>query len=335
MTPQTMQELNGPPQSKIRVCPLCGGTAAKTAVISDRYTPANEPYQVVSCNQCDLLYTRPEPTLQQLSLLYSEEFYGGNPEPALLSLDTARWLLQQLVLPPRRAALLDRKPGRVLDVGCGDGQFLADLKKRGWDVYGVEFSATGCNLARTKGINVHHGELRKAAFPDKFFDVVTAWHVLEHLSEPTVDLAEMQRILRDDGLLAVEVPNSSSLTFKLCRERWWQLDIPRHLQHYTPATLQKLLQQTGFTVLRRQNFHLVDFMLAAISFMERLNILGRREDGHYLLSAFRKADLTTRILFLTTAVAVTPLCLPYSALATAFTGHSESVTITARKSKLA
>jgi SAM-dependent methyltransferase len=331
MTIQIQKVPCAAPHSMVRPCPLCGALTAKVSLILDKHTPEGEPYQVVTCTECELLYTRPEPTPQELNSLYSEEFYGASREPKLLSWDSLRLVLHRLVLSHRQKALLARKPGRVLDIGCGDGDFLAHLKARGWETYGVEFSDAGCKLARAKGITVHQGELSAAHFPEGFFDVVTIWHVLEHLPAPTTELAEVQRILSDDGLLAIEVPNSGSLTFKLCRERWWPLDIPRHLQHFTPLTLQKLLQQVGFSPVYRQDFHLVDFTMAFVSFMERLGVLGRRRGDHYFVSDFRKAGLLTKMLFLATGSVVATLSLPYSLAATLCTGQSEAVTITFRK----
>jgi SAM-dependent methyltransferase len=236
-----------------------------------------------------------------------------------------------VVLGHRRRALLGRHPGRVLDVGCGDGDFLADLRRLGWEGYGTEFSEVACELTRARGINVRQGSLRSAGFPDRFFDVVTIWHVLEHLPEPAAELAEARRILRDDGLLVLEVPNSGCLTFQLCQERWWPLDIPRHLQHFTPATLARLLDRSGFTSLRRQNFHYADVALATISFINRLGLIGRLEGDHYFVTDYRRATLAAKARFLLLGPVIGLLSLPYSVIITLLTRNSETVTVTASK----
>ncbi|MBI1761014.1 MAG: class I SAM-dependent methyltransferase [Acidobacteria bacterium] len=315
----------------LRPCPLCAATETSVEVRTDKYNSSGEQYLVLRCRQCDLLYTRPLPTAAELHALYSSEFYGESVKPKLLSWDSIRLLLHQSVLRHRRKALLNRAPGRVLDVGCGDGDFVAHLRPRGWEVHGVEFSAAGCKLARAKGVQVHQGELKGANFTDGHFDVVTIWHVMEHLADPLAEVTEVRRVLRDDGLLVIEVPNIGSPTFKLCRERWWLLDIPRHLQHYTPDTLQKLLQRAGFTPVYRQNFHLVDFALVFITLMEWSQVLGPRQGDHYFVTDFRQAPLHRKLLFLLLGSVVGLLSFPISALSTLLTSQSETVTMTFRK----
>jgi ubiquinone/menaquinone biosynthesis C-methylase UbiE len=314
-----------------RPCPLCAAVEASVELRPDKYNLTGAQYLVVRCQACDFLYTRPLPTVEELQALYSSEFYGENKKASLLSWDSLRLLLHQSVLRHRRKALLNRAPGRVLDVGCGDGDFVAHLKPRGWEVHGVEFSDAGCRLARSKGVQTYQGELADAKFPDGHFDVVTIWHVMEHLPDPLAEVREVNRILRDDGLLVIEVPNIASPTFKICRERWWLLDIPRHLQHYTPASLEKLVQRAGFTPVYRQNFHLVDFALVFITLMEWLSVLGPRQGDHYFVTDFRKASLPRKLLFLLVGSVVGLLSFPFSVLSTLLTKQSETVTMTFRK----
>jgi SAM-dependent methyltransferase len=232
----------------------------------------------------------------------------------------------------RQRALLGRKPGRVLDVGCGDGDFLAALKQRGWEVHGVEPSPAAAALARGKGVAVHEGELASTDFPAGSFDVVTFWHVLEHLPEPLVELAAARRLLRDDGLLVVEVPNSASVTFRLCREHWFPLSVPRHFQHFTSTTLRALLQKAGFTPVRRRDFHLLDFLLSFMSFMSYLRVLGGEDGTHYFVSDYRKANWVRKLMFLILSVPVCVLAFPYSVITTFLARAGETITVTARKS---
>ncbi len=334
MATQTKQALDTVTTVQPRPCPLCGTVEAEVELHPDKYNSAGEQYKVVRCLSCDLFYTRPLPTLEEMRVLYSAEFYGESKSPSRLSWDSIRLLLHQSVLRHRRKALLNRPPGRVLDVGCGDGDFVAHLKPHGWEVHGIEFSDAGSKLARAKGVQVYQGELKAANFPDGYFDVVTFWHVVEHLNDPLTEMLEARRILRDDGLLVIEVPNIASPTFKLCRERWWPLDIPRHLQHYTPATLQKLLKRAGFTAIYQQNFHLADFGLVFITLMEWLNVLGPRQGDHYFVSDFRKAPLPTKLLFLAVGGVIGLLSFPFSVISTLLFSQSETVTVTFRKAEL-
>ena len=313
-----------------RACPLCGARGAAPCLRAERRTPAGEPYQVLACPGCGVRYTHPLPPAAELAALYTEEFYGGCPG-GRLSWESLRRALHRVVLRHRRRALLGRRPGRVLDVGCGDGDFLAYLQGFGWAGYGTEFSEAACALARSRGVVVQEGSLRGAGFPEGFFDVVTMWHVLEHLPDPAAELAEARRVLRADGLLILEVPNLGCLTFRLCRGWWWPLDVPRHLLHFTPETLGRLLDAGGFEVLRRQDFHAADAALSFMSFVNRLGLIGRLQGDHYFVTDYRRASAAKQASFLLLAPLIGLFSVPYSALATLLSRNGETVTITAGK----
>jgi 2-polyprenyl-3-methyl-5-hydroxy-6-metoxy-1,4-benzoquinol methylase len=331
-----------------RSCPLCGETANRPLLSTRVRSSSGERYRVVTCAACSLRYTDPLPTDEELNRLYEEEYYEyaydrpchdlatgvdgkvATRNPGRFNLQSLTLIFKAVLFAERRRALLGRQPGRVLDVGCGNGDFLRSLKRRGWDVHGIEFSVEATELARAKGITVHRGQLTSAAYPASFFDVVTLWHVAEHLPDPLTEFAEVQRILRDDGLFVLEVPNSDCLTRRLCGTRWSQLDVPRHLQHFTPATLDRALAQTGFTSERRRNFHLVDFTLAFYSFVDRLGI-SRISGIRFFSTDFEPAPPRSKILFLALGVPIACFCIPYSVIEALVGGNGENLTVTAHK----
>ncbi|GFP43539.1 hypothetical protein HKBW3C_02669 [Candidatus Hakubella thermalkaliphila] len=154
-----------------------------------------------------------------------------------------------------------KKKGRILDVGCGDGKFLLHFKERGWEAFGVDVSETSYRLARQRlGRNVFNCELKDCHFPDSYFDVVTLNHVLEHMLDPNEQLREVHRILKDDGILLLSLPNINSLQFKISRERWFGLDLPRHLYHYSPQPIGNMLRKNGFNNFKIV-YPLLDFPL--------------------------------------------------------------------------
>jgi SAM-dependent methyltransferase len=321
-----------------RACPACQTTDASEVLKADVCSAEGEQYRIVGCTACGLRYTRPLPTEDEFISLYREDYYSGIE--AASNTKTASWLganllrrlFRRAVIKGRRRAVLTRQTGRVLDVGCGNGDFLVSLKERGWEAYGTDFSNAACEFARAKGISVHQGPLASASFSGKLFDVVTLWHVLEHLSDPTVELIEIRRILRDDGLLIIQVPNSNSITLKLCGIHWLPLDLPRHLQHFTPSTLNQLLRQTGFTPASRQDFHLWECVNASHSFMGRFGITHYLKIRH-LNADFQTATVVAKALYLIIGSPIAALCIPYSILTTVLGGNGEAVTITARKTK--
>lgn len=145
-----------------------------------------------------------------------------------------------------------REPGRLLDVGCGDGAFGLYLRDSGWTVYGVEFHPSGASRARAQGLEIFEGNFTRGAVPWRDLDIVRMWHVLEHLSEPRAALAKAYELLAPGGELIVGVPNASALYRRLFGARWAAIQAPQHLIHFTPATLRRMVADAGFADIRIQ-----------------------------------------------------------------------------------
>ena len=140
--------------------------------------------------------------------------------------------------------------GRILDIGCGDGFFLKEVVGIGWETHGVEINRLAVEKARGNHLNVFYGDLKAAEYPTDFFDVIRLWSVIEHISKPLETLEEIRRILKQDGILIIQVPNYSSAAVRLMKERWSAWDVPRHLYHFSPETMALLLEKAGFFVFR-------------------------------------------------------------------------------------
>ena len=154
------------------------------------------------------------------------------------------------------------RPARVLDIGCGQGWQLYDLRARGAEVVGTELSEEAARFARQElGLDVRVGlledvrngrqrdSLPSPGFAPESFDLIMAWHSLEHLPSPRRTLTEAHRLLREDGHLVVVVPNFGSLEARVAGRRWFHLDVPRHLYHFSQDTLVRLLRSVGFQIV--------------------------------------------------------------------------------------
>jgi 2-polyprenyl-3-methyl-5-hydroxy-6-metoxy-1,4-benzoquinol methylase len=309
----------------VRACPLCDETRVTSCLETDLVSSSNEPYQIVACANCGLRYTRPVLTSPaELAILYGNEYHTSK---------TSRlygFFLEGLCA-ERRKFLVGLQPGRILDLGCGNGEFLRGLAERGWDAYGVDLSAAACDLSTSRGIQTHCGTLASAAFPSESFDVVTSWHVLEHLPEPRTDLVEVRRVLRGDGLFVVEVPNCDSLTSRLCGKHWYHFDVPRHLQHFNRATLQRLLEENGFTPLYARNYHRSNFTAAFHSYLNKLG-LRKRLRLQTISRDIGSVSPLSKLTFALVALPLGGLSILYSLAALLVTGNGESITIVARRS---
>ena len=152
--------------------------------------------------------------------------------------------------------------GKLLDVGCALGIFLHLARKRRWKTYGVDISRYAASFAReVLGLNVFSGELDEAQFPEKWFDVITLWDVVEHFPDPSRQLQEIRRILKDDGIILMNAPNEEGwlrlLAWVIFRLSAGKISYPIrklyhqfHFHYFTPQTLQRLLKENGFMMMQ-------------------------------------------------------------------------------------
>jgi SAM-dependent methyltransferase len=139
-----------------------------------------------------------------------------------------------------------RKTNRLIDVGCGLGFFLVEAAKRGWEVYGTEYSQAAVDACTAKGIRMKHGELKASDWPADHFDVVTSFEVIEHLNNPNKEMSQVSSILRQGGLFYATTPNFDALTRYWLKADYNVIVYPEHLSYFTVKTLDRLLTSHGF-----------------------------------------------------------------------------------------
>jgi len=167
-----------------------------------------------------------------------------------------------------------KPPGTLLDVGCGTGEFLHEMQSHGWQVTGVETETRVAAFARRKyGLEVASGDLETCEFQPQQFDVITFWHVLEHLFDPLQTLKRVDGILKDDGVVLIAVPNIASMDAEFYKENWVALDAPRHLAHFTPDSMSRLATAANFSIMNMRQMPLDAFYNCLMS--EQL-VLARR-----------------------------------------------------------
>ncbi|MDQ6642894.1 MAG: class I SAM-dependent methyltransferase [Chloroflexota bacterium] len=209
---------------------------------------SNESFVVGYCRRCKLYVTSPTPSEQSIAKFYPAGYYGTGSTGKRFT-PAVEMLLGILYDFRVRQISKDRKPGKVLDIGCGRGLLLDRLRKRGWDPVGTELSETSASYARdVLHLPVITKPFEEIGFKDGEFDLVILWHVLEHIHQPLPMLKEIGRILKPGGTLLVAVPNFGSWEAKMGRKGWFHLDVPRHLTHFTPRTLRRALNEVDMTI---------------------------------------------------------------------------------------
>lgn len=141
---------------------------------------------------------------------------------------------------------VQRRRGTLLDVGCGEGSFLDAMRALGWTGTGVELNLGGLEAGHAKGLNIVSKDFYQAALPSAGFDLITLWHVLEHLRDPPRALRRCYDLLRPGGVLAVATPNFDSYQAQQFGPRWHSLNVPEHLFHFSPRALTAVCVHAGF-----------------------------------------------------------------------------------------
>lgn len=272
---------------EIPTCGLCGSPYAGDVLmvpLSGSSGAYGQAFGIVRCSLCGLAYTSPRPTESEIGAFYPRQYYPTVP-PSInnttkgFSVKIKKWIREDYYgYPPahpigkfavlRRILLWPEKirrqlrgrhvlpwvgKGRLLDVGCSGGGNLAIFRAQGWDVYGVDNSQAAIECARkVVGERAQLGDLRTLGFPEQFFDVIHFSHTLEHLFNPLDTLLRARKILTNDGVLVIAVPNTGSFECKIFGRMWTPWDLPRHLYHFDKTTLSLLLQQAGYRVRARR-----------------------------------------------------------------------------------
>ncbi|MDD5626962.1 MAG: class I SAM-dependent methyltransferase [Patescibacteria group bacterium] len=238
-------------------CALCGSNQTFNLFVSkDFIYGLPGKFKLVRCEKCGLVYINPQPTREEIDLFYPPEYAAHQNSKDFMEKGSnwKRKMKKYLRLRQEPFSKIKGAPprhpqrGKILDIGCGSGQFLKRLKNSGWQCYGVELSPLASQKARGLGLNILTGDLLSALYPADFFDVIVLNHTFEHLPHPNAVLKEIHRILKTDGLLQIYLPNIQSLAAKTFQSYWFNLDLPRHLYHYAPATLKLILRKHGFAI---------------------------------------------------------------------------------------
>ncbi len=251
-------------------CNLCGASDGKLFYEGEDARYADTPrvrFRLVRCRSCGLIYLKPRPTQDSLPSYYPDDFapyrqdtkeqpVGGS---GLVRLSHVLWNKIDRLKDAQRVRLIEQlhpEPGRVLDVGCATGRFLWQMQCRGWGVAGVEMNAAAAQQAsQALRAHIQPGTLNSARFVDANFDVVTMFHVLEHLPDPLWALRRIDSLLRPGGFVVILVPNAKALEFSLLRGLDRNpVDIPRHLYHFSPTTLAELLRKAGLVPVLTKGF---------------------------------------------------------------------------------
>lgn len=312
----------GPSTMESRPCPL-GCPADDRAVLAgrDRLHGLPGTFTVVQCRTCGLMRTNPRPTPAAMAAYYPESYgpYEATRVETGAGSHRSRWrtAIRQM-FDFRSHALPPLHPGNLLEIGCASGGFLHEMAGKGWRVHGIEFSPDSAGRARRLGFDVYTGTVEDAPAPEEPFDLLAGWMVLEHLHEPVAALRKLRSWARPDARLALSTPNAASLDFRLFGDAWYALQLPTHLFHFTPTSLERVLAAAGWRMERVLHQRVLTNLVASTG-LRMQDARPLRRPGVWLTEAMRSTRWGHFALY--------PL-----AAALAAAGHTGRMTVWARPS---
>ena len=228
-------------------CPWCTSKNTHLHLMLKDYFLTQEPFEIVQCDDCGLLFTIPRPAPDAMGRYYKSEVYFSHRENNRGFIPRVYESVKSINMRHKVAlATSGLSKGKLLDIGCGVGDFIHSVECAGWQCVGIEPSADAITIAQQRV----HAEILSlvdlSSLDDGMFDVITMWHVLEHVDDLHSEIVQLHRLLKPGGRLVVAVPNYCSYDADYYQDRWAAYDVPRHLNHFSKRVLFSILQSSGF-----------------------------------------------------------------------------------------
>lgn len=232
----------------MNLCPWCGKPSEKHILhLKDEFL-SQEEFDIFECEHCGLLFTTPRPVPDVIGRYYQSDAYYSHQQNKIGFVPRLYEFVKSFNIKNKvRLAIGGLPQGKLLDIGCGVGDFLCQVKKHNWEVVGIEPSDDAKNIAATRLGFRPLAPNDYQELPDASFDVITLWHVLEHVDDLKFQTSEIARLMKPNGRLIIALPNYQSFDCQYFKEKWAAWDVPRHLNHFSEDTLQKMIVSSGFT----------------------------------------------------------------------------------------
>jgi 2-polyprenyl-3-methyl-5-hydroxy-6-metoxy-1,4-benzoquinol methylase len=250
------------------LCPVCNNKSINPLLTVKDYTVSNEDFVIWQCNNCSLRFTQDAPVESAIGKYYKSADYISHT-------NTNKGLLNKIYQRVRKYTLQKKarlvitstgiSQGKLLDVGCGTGGFLNEMKKEGWTVTGLEPDEAARNRAKKLyGLTIFDSS-SISSLSINSFDAITLWHVLEHVHDLHDYVDQLKDLLKSNGKLFIAVPNYQSLDADIYRLKWAAYDVPRHLYHFTPKAMHILMEKHSLSITNKTPMPWDSFYISLLS----------------------------------------------------------------------
>ncbi len=235
----------------LKNCPVCGSKNIIHYIDTKDFFYSHDNFSLFKCNSCQLIFTNPYPEETNLSEYYKTEKYLSHNTQSINPITFLYKVVRKINIREKYAIVESfKKEGNIIDIGCGTGELLNWFKKNNWKTIGVEPN----DHARSIAQNIYHLDVKNIDYlkkkTSKRFEVITMWHVLEHVPNVKERINSIKNLLADDGIVIIAVPNIVSFDALFYKEYWAGLDVPRHLYHFSSQSLKTLFEQFNMKIIR-------------------------------------------------------------------------------------
>ena len=259
----------------INKCPACESDSLEHFAVVKDYSVSQEEFNLVKCPNCGLRITQEQPDPGSIGPYYQSEDYISHSDTRKGLVNTIYHKVRSHML-NKKQRLVEKyaRRGSLLDVGTGTGYFINHMQNAGWSVLGLEPDEGARTYAQREfGVKVQDidslGTLDTGAY-----DAITMWHVMEHVHDLNTCVDELHRLLKEDGILVIAVPNPLSADASHYGKFWAAYDVPRHLWHFSPKSMETLLGRHGFDIVHTEGMPFDAFYVSLLSEKYRGKSLG-------------------------------------------------------------
>lgn len=212
------------------------------------FSVSGESFSLLLNEEYQLLKTHPQPTLDRLGMYYEFDDYISHTDGKRTLFEKMYHFIKRRAIKNKLRLIEQHQPvkGKILDIGAGTGDFLLEAKNKNWETVGVEPNEKAKSIAIKKGV-LFADTIEK--LESNSFDVITLWHVLEHVPDVVHQVAELKRLLKPSGTLIIAVPNFKSFDAKYYKTFWAAYDVPRHLWHFSKTAIEKLFDKQNMNLV--------------------------------------------------------------------------------------
>lgn len=257
-----------------KYCPVCKNSNINAAFEVNDYTVSNEKFVIFNCNNCTTRFTQDIPNEMEITNFYKSDNYISHTDTKKDIVSKIYHFVRNITLKTKRRLVnkyTEQKKGKLLDIGAGTGAFAFTMQKNSWEVTALEPDETAVENAIKKYQMVLQPIENFKTLPSHQYNAITLWHVLEHVHELQLYFEKFKTLLTTNGTLFIAVPNYTSFDAGWFKEFWAAYDVPRHLYHFSPKSMEHLANEYGFKIVSKKRMWFDSFYVSLLSTKYKYN----------------------------------------------------------------